>query len=365
MAPYSPVVPYTGRTPYSNELFVDASYGTIITDIEEWMHDRANGHHQKTVLLLLAPPGYGKSWTLQHIAALHDATHDPFLIIGPIELNLAIDFRWYAGAVHAPAERRIGARIPADPNATIANNVDALVHNCRLHTHAHPVLIVDELDVAPQMELAEHDLLSPWLNGGGSVLLGLRYYRKFHIRALRNTQYYVEKRLLGFGADAALEQFGRLARFPHGATTAAVPPSEVVALTELAPPESRYGWEIPAVNSCLWERVQAHYGSSKAVAVSCNDVGRCIDAIVARGSVHGQVPAIATRVRQVGNWDKTTWTSGDLESHLGVSQNEASEAIRHMLDLNIIERASADRIAYALVEPWRKLIRYERYLCGK
>ena len=157
-------------------LFVTRSGGRDEqAQIRQWMEARAGGRSNKKVLLLLGPPGYGKSWALEQIARTERERNSRVFIVGPIILpsGETINFEWYKKKLLEPVEKRLGIEIGDNPQADLRDNVAHLANTCRERTGAHPILIVDELDHAPDKALAERQA-DRGVAGSGPDLNGRR-----------------------------------------------------------------------------------------------------------------------------------------------------------------------------------------------
>ena len=347
-----------------SELFVSRTVSEAITN---WMTERAAGGTAVGVTLLRAPPGYGKTWTLRDLARQHIADRNPCFVVGPIPLTEPPTISWYERKLLRPVERRIGKPIPFNPDASVGKNVAALVQICCTVTNGHLVLLVDELDRAPEpaMELAEREVLSAWLNSGGSVIVGLRYNRRFHIRELRNPQRYRELKLPGFERTEARAQLVKLraAAVTQGKTAPA--PDAVLDLTAALPQQARYAWDIPAVNRCLWEKASQRFSGAATLSITAADLAACAKSIILHSAPTPAPTELVSWIFDIGTWPRESWSLGDLVELLGrstsLSQSEASMIIKHLLDLNMIERSPEGSLFYRMDESWRRLLCMHRH----
>jgi hypothetical protein len=342
----------------------------VIGEISTWMEERAHSDTEKAVVFLLrAPPGYGKSWLLRHLANAHLDRVNPCFVVGPIPITAPLTIEWYRRTLLQRVEARIMRQIPFSPDASVGNNVAKLVDICKTATGGHPVLIVDELDRAREadMERAEREVLSTWLNNGGSVVVGIRFNRRFHIRELRTPHRYKDWKLPGFQRRETREQFTRLQAL--AAKQSQTPPDADAILDcieNITEESSRYAWDIPAVNRCLWGKVNLRYSPGKQPTITAADIEECAKAIISRSAPASAPDNLVEWITTIASWEYETWSSGEMvDSSSGTSVSDASKIIGHLYDLNMIERAQEGALFYRMDESWRRLLRMQRKLAGK
>ena len=353
--------------PFDPDLFVTRSLVDEQARLYHWMEQRAANQIPKKVLLLLGPPGYGKTWSLHRAARSAQLRSNPIFVVGPLDLSEAVDFTWYETKFLNPVEARLGAAIGFNPNASLSNNVAHLAQQCADRSKAHPVLVVDELDQAPDRPKVEREVLAPWIRRDGSLIVGMRYNRSFFTAELRNTTYYELLDLAEFEPLDAAEQFRRLADYEIAHRRPTVSADAMIDLINCVAPEFRYNLGVPAINQGLWAKHLPTLLKGPLPLPNAEYVHACVADWLQRKPAKGINPAQQLAwILEMGTWDESPWTQGTLEDALRLNRIDAGGFVRSLIDLNFIEQPNAnDSSLYIIKSSWRSLLRMDNHLRGK
>lgn len=305
---------------------------------------------------IVAPPGYGKSWTLHRLERdlAHQHGRELFLIRVPtLTLKSRTDIEAWLPSIVAEARRlrpNIRAHQPThSPEKIIANFLEDLGQNSS--PVLRPLLIVDAFDELldnERRELETHLLEQFWANPAVRIIMAFRDV----LSLLRPTLRRGEERfpLQIFSSEVGRAQLQKL--------TTDNPGLKAEDLLSLLPP---YRWNHPKINSCLCALAHNKVQHHLPLLFTADEVRDCWVSLI-----EDKIDLHIINLKEIENDLKTivtvedTWTLETFATICKCDKREAHHRIQRLMAISVVVQAQSQR--YQIIDGLRELLRAENHL---